>query len=392
MHRRALDLAPDDVDDAALARRRLRARRSGRRAAPPPQARPRAAAAGEGRPRVRRAHRAEPAARRRGLRAPVRGVPQAARSARRRVATAARCVDLQVTTVFPNGLASRFHQIVFQPLTDAAAAEAREYGFSFEADTETVQLRGAKVYRKTARSTRPSRAARAPTDDPAMAMYSSARAFYVHFPRLDPGDVVELRYRVEDVTARNAFADYFGEVVYMQSTEPIAALGVRADHAEVATVLLQQAERRRPGAEGRGEGRHEDLALHRRERRAARDRADDAARHRDARPRARVDLQELGRHGPLVLGPRARSVHRRRRGPPSRRRDHEGPHRRQGQDPRRLRLRGAEDALRRARVRHPRLQAVSLRADLRARVRRLQRQGDAHRHDAEGARASRPRS
>ena len=46
--------------------------------------------------------------------------------------------------------------------------------------------------------------------------------FYVHFPRLDPGDVVELLYRVEDIAPRNAFADYFGEVVYMQSTEPIA--------------------------------------------------------------------------------------------------------------------------------------------------------------------------
>ena len=33
---------------------------------------------------------------------------------------------------------------------------------------------------------------------------------------------MELLYRVEDVTARNAFADYFGEVTYMQSMEPIA--------------------------------------------------------------------------------------------------------------------------------------------------------------------------
>ena len=32
-------------------------------------------------------------------------------------------VDLQVTTVFPNGLASRFHQVVYQPLTEAAAAD-----------------------------------------------------------------------------------------------------------------------------------------------------------------------------------------------------------------------------------------------------------------------------
>jgi tetratricopeptide (TPR) repeat protein/transglutaminase-like putative cysteine protease len=131
-------------------------------------------------------------------------------------------VDLQVTTVFPNGLASRFHQIVFQPLTDSAAAEAREYGFSFEADTETVQLRGARIYRKNGQIDEAIESGEGATDNPAMAMYSSARAFYIHFPRLDPGDIVELQYRVEDVAHRNAFADYFGEVVYMQGTEPIA--------------------------------------------------------------------------------------------------------------------------------------------------------------------------
>ncbi|HVJ92276.1 MAG TPA: DUF3857 domain-containing protein, partial [Labilithrix sp.] len=145
----------------------------------------------------------------------LRGAPAQGRSKRA-------LVDLQVTTVFPNGLSSRFHQVVFQPLTDAAAAEAREYGFGFEADTETVQLRGARIYRKNGQIDEAIESGEGATDNPAMAMYSSARAFYVHFPRLDPGDVVELLYRVEDVAHRNAFADYFGEIVYMQSTEPIA--------------------------------------------------------------------------------------------------------------------------------------------------------------------------
>lgn len=130
-------------------------------------------------------------------------------------------LDLQVTTVFANGLASRFHQLVYQPLTDAAAAEARQHGFAFQADSETVQLRGARIYRKSGQIDEAIESGEGPTDDPSMAMYSSARAFYVHFPRLDPGDVVELLYRVEDVAQRNAFADYFGEVVYLQSTEPI---------------------------------------------------------------------------------------------------------------------------------------------------------------------------
>ena len=105
---------------------------------------------------------------------------------------------------------------------------AREYEFEYETDSETVQLRAAQgVPRRTARSTRRSRAARAARTIPSIAMYTSARTFYVHFPRLEPGDVVELRYRVEDVAPRNEFADYFGEIEYLQ-------IG-RADRAAAST-------------------------------------------------------------------------------------------------------------------------------------------------------------
>jgi cellulose synthase operon protein C len=132
-------------------------------------------------------------------------------------------VDLQVTTVFPNGLASRFHQVVYQPLTDSAAAASREYDFVYETDSEAVQVRAARVYRKDGSIDEAVESGAGDmADDPSMAMYTSARAYYVRFPRLDPGDVVELQYRVEDIAPRNAFADYFGEVVYMQSSEPVA--------------------------------------------------------------------------------------------------------------------------------------------------------------------------
>ncbi len=51
-------------------------------------------------------------------------------------------------------------------------------------------------------------------------MYTSARVFYVQFPRLEAGDVVELRYRIDDVTRRTMFNDYFGDIVIMQGAEP----------------------------------------------------------------------------------------------------------------------------------------------------------------------------
>jgi tetratricopeptide (TPR) repeat protein/transglutaminase-like putative cysteine protease len=130
--------------------------------------------------------------------------------------------DLTVSTVFDNGLSSKYRQVVFQPLTDAAAAQARQYAFAYEADSQIVQLRGAKVYRANGRVDEAIEWGEGPADDPSISMYTSARVFYVQFPRLEAGDVVELRYRIDDVTQRNEFNDYFGEMVYLQGSDPTA--------------------------------------------------------------------------------------------------------------------------------------------------------------------------
>src|SRR5690606_4669100 len=53
-------------------------------------------------------------------------------------------VDLGVTTVYDNGLSSQFRQVVFQPLSDSAAALSRRYVFAYQADSQRVELRGAR--------------------------------------------------------------------------------------------------------------------------------------------------------------------------------------------------------------------------------------------------------
>jgi tetratricopeptide (TPR) repeat protein len=131
--------------------------------------------------------------------------------------------NLTVTTVFPNGLASRFRQVVFQPVTDEAAAAAREYAFEFQGDRQTVTLRAARVYRADGKIDEAVESGEGGANNPAIAMYTSTRTFYVHFPRLNTGDVVELRYRIEDVSPRNELADYFGEVEYLGSDEPVTS-------------------------------------------------------------------------------------------------------------------------------------------------------------------------
>ncbi len=129
--------------------------------------------------------------------------------------------DLTVSTVYQNGLSSQFRQVVFQPLTDAAAATSRQYAFQYQADTQRVQLKGARVYRADGSVDEAVESGEAAANDPSISMYTSARTYYVQFPRLEPGDVVELRYRIDDITPRNEFADYYGDVVFMQSDEPV---------------------------------------------------------------------------------------------------------------------------------------------------------------------------
>ena len=144
-------------------------------------------------------------------------------------------------------------------------------------------------------------------DDPAVSMYTSARSYYVRFPRLEPGDVVELQYRVEDVAPRNEFADYFGEIAYMQSAEPIGASEYVLMTPKSAHVLLQRAARPGPRAHGRGAGDQRIYTF--RAKNVPRDGAGGAAAavDRGPRARARLDLQVVGRHGHVVLGPRART-------------------------------------------------------------------------------------
>ena len=129
---------------------------------------------------------------------------------------------MTVATVFENGLSSKFHQVVFEPLTDPAAQAARNYAFGYESDSQTVQIRGVHVYRADGTIDDSFDTATFGANDPSSASYTSEASFRVRFPRLNAGDVVELQYRVEDVAERNAFADYFGDIDYLQSTEPVA--------------------------------------------------------------------------------------------------------------------------------------------------------------------------
>ncbi len=128
---------------------------------------------------------------------------------------------LAVVTVFPNGLASRFYQVAYQPLTDEAAAEARQFITQYEGSKQAIELRAARIFRADGGVAEAVESGESAANNPAMAMYTSVRAFAVTLPRVSPGDVVEVRYRIDDVSARNEVADSFYDIEFLQDRQPV---------------------------------------------------------------------------------------------------------------------------------------------------------------------------
>ena len=127
---------------------------------------------------------------------------------------------LEVHTVHENGLSSSYHQIVTQIHDAEGARERRSHGIRYEPSTQWVDVRSVRVHRGDQVLTSYEVGERS-LAEPAYRIYYSARELVVTLPVLEPGDVVELRYRVEDIAQRNEYAGYFGALRGLQQDVPV---------------------------------------------------------------------------------------------------------------------------------------------------------------------------
>ncbi len=130
--------------------------------------------------------------------------------------------DLTVKTVYDNGLGSSFHQVVVRVDDSEGARNWRTYSIQFDPDSQRVEMRLARVYRRDGRILEAVQTYEQQLGQPWYRLYYDTRVRVVVFPDLEPGDVVELRYRRDDVAHRNLFADYFGDLTTIQETVPKA--------------------------------------------------------------------------------------------------------------------------------------------------------------------------
>ncbi|MSP59076.1 MAG: DUF3857 domain-containing protein [Myxococcales bacterium] len=131
-------------------------------------------------------------------------------------------LDLSATRVHSNGLSETFTQRVVQILDERGARDQGDVDIRYTPDTQSVEVRAARVYKKSGEVIEAPAQTDRDLSEPWYGLYYDVRAQSIDFPRLEPGDVINVEYLVSDVGRRNLFADYFGELHVLQEGLPRA--------------------------------------------------------------------------------------------------------------------------------------------------------------------------
>ena len=148
-------------------------------------------------------------------------------------------LDQKVTRVHKNGLSEVYTQRAIEILDEHGAAEYGEIDIRYTPDTQSVQIKSAKLYRSTGEVQESVAQQESNVSEPWYGLYYDVHAQSVRFDGLRPGDVVALEYVLADVGRRNLLSDYFGDLHFMQEEIP------RLD-SRYTLVLPEEDLRRRP--------------------------------------------------------------------------------------------------------------------------------------------------
>lgn len=141
-------------------------------------------------------------------------------------------VDLAVHSLDAQGLQQRFYQKVIRVQSAEGARQLTRFPIAYSPGRQVISLRLAQVIRGDQKlSLRGTR--EVALGEPWYRMYYDQRARMLVFPKLEVGDLIELRYRVDDLKRTRVHNERFGILVPLQSDRPTLhkAVHLRLDPA-----------------------------------------------------------------------------------------------------------------------------------------------------------------
>ncbi|WP_248341749.1 DUF3857 domain-containing protein [Anaeromyxobacter paludicola] len=128
--------------------------------------------------------------------------------------------ELQATRVYPSGLSSTYHQVVVKVLTRRGAEALRRHAIGFAPERQEVKVDRVRVVKPDGSAVETWQESERSASEPWYRLYYDTRTRTVTLPALEPGDLVELGWRLDDVAGENLLSDYFGDLVYLQDGYP----------------------------------------------------------------------------------------------------------------------------------------------------------------------------
>ncbi|RMG45500.1 MAG: DUF3857 domain-containing protein [Acidobacteria bacterium] len=139
--------------------------------------------------------------------------------------------------VRPNGVAERFRQIVYWVRRPEEAASLRRHTITYSPRLQRARVLEARLVRRDGTVVHATREDRALLPDLQLRTWYDTRVIELAFPRLDPGDLVELRYRVDDRGPANPIAPgCFGDIAVLGSAAPTLSARLVIEASETLPV------------------------------------------------------------------------------------------------------------------------------------------------------------
>ncbi|MCA9539586.1 MAG: DUF3857 domain-containing protein [Myxococcales bacterium] len=139
-----------------------------------------------------------------------------------------------------DGLAVRRVRRVIRVLTDEGARRYGDVELSYVPGRQRLEIERARLLRADAPAASPARGER-DLSDPDYRLYYDLRAEVLTFARPQPGDLIEVAWRLTDTDPDPAFPGYYGELAYLQEVAPraisvVEVAGAAAERLQVEVV------------------------------------------------------------------------------------------------------------------------------------------------------------
>ncbi len=125
-------------------------------------------------------------------------------------APALQLFERTLTRVFPSGLASQFRQVVIRIDQPSAAERFASMPFAYTPREDRLEILEAEVIKPDGARLRPESIKDERQEGKSAGVYTLTAYKVVYFPPLEPGDILHIQIRRDEIGDRNLFGDFFG--------------------------------------------------------------------------------------------------------------------------------------------------------------------------------------